>query len=583
MANSEYKSAQYQRNRTLVLGPDAACHWCGKPATAVDHLVEVDRGGTSELENLVASCKTCNSKRGAYYKNAKAKKTQEIRKIAALRADSVSFSTETGTPSLLPRVLPKTDVATPISHDLPRLRSMAADSAGSFGPDVARWAEDHLGLVLMPWQREALAGQLAYDDDGRLAHTVSLVSVARQNGKSVCLEALIGWWLTERSKTHGRQLVVSTASSQKLLSVMFRHLAPILEEKFGGKPFWSRGAERVDMPDGSEWMLQAATNRAGHGFSIDLVTADEIYDISSDIVEQGLMPAQRARPDPLFSMWSTAGHEGSEVMIRWREQGIAAIDSKAKGLHFAEWSPPAGTHPLDPATWAWANPALGHTLRAEVLERESAGPNRQAFLRASLNMWVGAVDSWIPPGKWEDGIIDDVETTGGVLAIEGSFDETRYVAVRSVAVGDTIHVSIAHQAVTLNDLWEWVVEELAADKTTRALIGVSLAPTMPHIVERRSSTVGYAESCKWTSAARALIIQGRIRHNGDVQLAEQVGRSVAVPTKDGWVISSRKSPGPVELARCLVWSASVAARPVSASKPAMASSRRATPLPRRAG
>ena len=485
--------------------------------------------------------------------------------------------------ALFRRDLPETDVATPISHDLPRLRSMAADTAGSYGAEVWGWAEQHLGLTLMPWQRHALEGQLGYNADGRLAHTVSLVSVARQNGKSVCLTALIGWWLTERSKTHGKQLVVSTAHTQKLLAVMFRQLAPILEEKFGGKVFWSAGRERVMMPDGSEWMLQAATNNAGHGLSIDLVTADEVFDIGSDVVEQGLMPAQRARPDPLFSMWSTAGHEGSEVMIRWREQGIAAIDSKAKGLYFAEWSPPAGAHPLDPATWAWANPALGHTLRPEVLERESAGPNRQAFLRSSLNMWVGAVDSWIPPGKWEEGTIDDVETIGGVLAIEGSFDETRYVAVRSVPVGDTIHVSIAHQAVTLNDLWEWVVEELAADKTTRALIGVSLAPTMPHTVERRSSTVGYAESCKWTSAARALIIQGRIRHSGDVQLAEQIGRSVAVPTKDGWVISSRKSPGPVELARCLVWSASVAARPVSASKPAMASSRRATLPPRRAG
>ena len=58
---------------------------------------------------------------------------------------------------------------------------MAADSAGSYGAEVWGWAEQHLGLSLMPWQRHALEGQLAYNADGRLAHTVSLVSVARHS------------------------------------------------------------------------------------------------------------------------------------------------------------------------------------------------------------------------------------------------------------------------------------------------------------------------------------------------------------------------------------------------------------------
>ena len=37
---------------------------------------------------------------------------------------------------------------------------------------------------------------------------------------------------------------------------------------------------------------------------------------------------------------------------------------------------------MTPAAWAYANPALGHTLEMEVIEAESEAPNRNAFLRA---------------------------------------------------------------------------------------------------------------------------------------------------------------------------------------------------------
>lgn len=45
------------------------CHYCGEPLNRynfqVDHRIPKDRGGTDELENLVASCQPCNSSKGA--------------------------------------------------------------------------------------------------------------------------------------------------------------------------------------------------------------------------------------------------------------------------------------------------------------------------------------------------------------------------------------------------------------------------------------------------------------------------------------------------------------------------------------
>lgn len=40
------------------------CYYCRKPAQVVDHLIPLSRGGTNEVENLVAACHECNSKKG---------------------------------------------------------------------------------------------------------------------------------------------------------------------------------------------------------------------------------------------------------------------------------------------------------------------------------------------------------------------------------------------------------------------------------------------------------------------------------------------------------------------------------------
>ena len=56
--------AAHDRLRVLVLERDGyRCHWCGGPATAADHLTPLSKGGESTLDNMVAACIGCNSKR----------------------------------------------------------------------------------------------------------------------------------------------------------------------------------------------------------------------------------------------------------------------------------------------------------------------------------------------------------------------------------------------------------------------------------------------------------------------------------------------------------------------------------------
>ncbi len=82
MKNPEYSTDRYKAARHELLRDSPTCHWCHRnPATELDHLVEVDRGGSLE-DGYVASCKPCNSARGAIHRNRKLANAKQNREKA---------------------------------------------------------------------------------------------------------------------------------------------------------------------------------------------------------------------------------------------------------------------------------------------------------------------------------------------------------------------------------------------------------------------------------------------------------------------------------------------------------------------
>lgn len=56
----------WKDQRLRVLKRDGyICAYCGLDANQVDHIIPRKDGGTHDLDNLVACCKSCNSKKGA--------------------------------------------------------------------------------------------------------------------------------------------------------------------------------------------------------------------------------------------------------------------------------------------------------------------------------------------------------------------------------------------------------------------------------------------------------------------------------------------------------------------------------------
>jgi hypothetical protein len=158
-----------------------------------------------------------------------------------------------------------------------------------------------------------------------------------------------------------------------------------------------------------------------------------------------------------------------------------------------------------------------------------------------------------------------------VLAIEVSEDTANFYGVRAVIAGNRTQVVTAFVADTMAEMWAKVEEEIAKAPTMKLAIVPSLEVHCPPTLLRRSTIVGYRELNRWTAAVRAMIIEKRLAHTGEHLLSEHVERAVLVKHNGNVVISSQRSPGPICLARALVFAVAIAGKPAAMGKPIIVS------------
>lgn len=295
-----------------------------------------------------------------------------------------------------------------------------------------------------------------------------------------------------------------------------------------------------------------------------MIVADEVFDIDSSTIDDALRPSMIARRSPLMSMWSTAGDESSTMMMQIRTMCIADIDAgRTSKTYFAEWSMPSGVDHHDERYWRWANPSMPTTITLDALRTVS---KKDSFLRSHLNLWVAARGAWVEASTW-----DALKTTrdmpgGGVLSIEMSTDEARFVGLRSAVADGIAYVKTEFVVDNEGDMWK-KVQEVMTDPKVQLAITPPFEIHLPTNLQRRFCIVGYGELMKFTPTARTMVNEHKVRHYGEHLLTEHCQRAVLAKTANGIVISSQKSPGPVELARCLVWAVSLSSRAQTSNKP----------------
>jgi hypothetical protein len=280
------------------------------------------------------------------------------------------------------------------------------------GAEAIDFAENVLGITLLPWQKWLLDAALRTDDTGRWMTRTMCCIVARQQGKSTVtacriLAGLCLW---------GERMIIGAAQSRDVSLECWRVTVAMAEEADLPikKVFRGSGREELvleidDTP--RRYKVVTASPQGARGLSVDVVVLDEVRAYRSFDVWSALDKTRRARPSSQVWGISTEGDITSVVLANLQEQGRAAVASGVPGpVAYFEWSADPTFDPGDPRGWAQANPALGYLLDLETIAAEHATDPPSVFAQEVLCWRTEAAGRpWLPDGLW-DGTADPAAT-----------------------------------------------------------------------------------------------------------------------------------------------------------------------------
>lgn len=351
----------------------------------------------------------------------------------------------------------------------------------------------------MPWQ-QYVADVIGEIDPGtgRLAYSEWGLTVPRQSGKSTFVLAKATHRCSATKFFGPRQKVVYTAQTRQKAREKWEE--DYCAELEASPSFRARvsvhkgnGNEHIRFVNGSRFGIEATTEKAGHGSTLDEAFIDEAFAQVDSRLEQAFGPAMITRVLKQLAWISTAGwSDGSPYLLAKVHAGRAQVEAgRRSGLAYFEWSAPDGADPSDRDVWRSCMPALGYTISedaiAEELDKAIREDKLNDFRRAYLNLWVprGAVSDEAIPG-WA--ALADPDAERGAAPVFG-------VATSPDRAWSAIAVAWrrpdGHRHVMLADYGEsttWVrsrVAELVArwggkvvvDKASRGLVPNAVAPS----------------------------------------------------------------------------------------------------------
>lgn len=428
----------------------------------------------------------------------------------------------------------------------------------------------------MPWQQHVVDVALELDPEtNELVYPEVGLTVPRQSGKSTLLLCKAVHRATAHTFFGTRQRLVYTAQT--------RHKArEKWEEDFVGdleaSPYYAarikthkgNGNEHIRFPSGSRFGIEANTEKAGHGSTLDEAYIDEAFAHQDKRLEQAFRPAMITRRNKQLWWVSTAGWKGGSPYLEEKVKSgrLAVKMDRRTGLCYFEWSSPGDDEegiepedPKDPETWWRCMPALGHTMTVEAIAAELVDFGLIEFMRAYLNRWVSkdAVPEWsiVTETDWLDRKIEPQRPVGPVMfAIASAYPDAQETAI--VVVGQTAGGRISAQVLAHRPGASWAVDELKRLTGSWSNLGVAIdrgGPAGRLIAPLTDANVPLVE-VGMQDAARAFgLIQTeiggdlpRFAHFGQPELTKAVASATKRPLGDGftWARKDSTDLSPIE-------------------------------------
>ena len=274
----------------------------------------------------------------------------------------------------------------------PRLRIEPARTL-SDGPAAGALMEAY-GCSLDPWQQTVLDCWLGRDASGAYTVTSAGLSVPRQNGKNVCLEAREFFGLVIRGEKilHTAHQVVTGKKSFRRLERMFTDRRYPEIQKLVRFIRYTNGEEAIELENGGTIEFSARSRQRARGFAgISLVVYDEAQELTDDQVEAIMATLSASSTGSRQILYTgTPPYPGCPGDVFRRRRRVCLSDPAPHDA-WHEWSVAADSaadiKADDTGLWYMTNPALGIRLTEEFTGEELRSMTLDGFARERLGWW----------------------------------------------------------------------------------------------------------------------------------------------------------------------------------------------------
>lgn len=305
------------------------------------------------------------------------------------------------------------------------------------------------------------------DDDGRRLVRRAVLSIARKNGKTALIAALVLTHLVGPEAIRNGE-IYSAANEREQAGQVFKVAAQIVRadpELLSLLKVVDSTKTIVCLHNGSFYRAVSAQAGSKHGLNPSLVIYDELAQSKTRELYDVLDTSMGARVEPLFVAISTQSNDSLHILSELIDDGLSGEDPSTVTRLYAV--PDEVEDVFDPAVWAAANPALG-VFRSEndlqvMADRARRMPSFEAtFRNLYLNQRVNPQSPLIPGSEWKACMHKSCRIEPGEriylgLDLSARTDLTALVAV-SAEDGDRLAA------------WFWKPQDLLAehDKRDRA-------------------------------------------------------------------------------------------------------------------